>query len=115
MALQFARMDARMERQAKNEAVFRAVNREIANASEELGQRELEVPCECGRGGCEELLVVPGDVYDRVHQQRDRFLVAAGHETPQIERVVETTSNYVVVDKFAEAADLVEREETDGQ
>jgi hypothetical protein len=104
-------MDARTERQAKNEAVFRAVNREIENVSDQLGHQELEVLCECGRDGCDRLMVVSGDVYDRIHRERDRFIVALGHQTPEIERVVEVTASYVVVDKFGEAEELVERED----
>jgi hypothetical protein len=43
-------MDPRDERIAKNEAVFRAANREIAQADKEAGgDGALEVLCECGQ------------------------------------------------------------------
>jgi hypothetical protein len=97
-----------LERQARNEAMFRAVNREIERLSEELGDRDLEVLCECGRDGCEELIAVTADVYDRVHGQADRFLVVPGHETAELENVVERMQRYLVVDKFGRAEDIVE-------
>jgi hypothetical protein len=107
-------VDARDTRQAKNEAVFRAVNREIENASDQVGDRDLEVLCECGRSGCEELIEVTADAYDRIHREADRFIVVPGHESPDIERVVESTERYLVVDKFGEAEEIVERDASSG-
>ncbi len=107
-------MDERAGRQAKNEALLRAVNREIENASEQLGDRDLEVVCECGQQTCGGLIYVTADIYDGVHRERDRFLVLPGHENPEIERVVEATDQYVVVDKFGEAEDIVERQDPSG-
>ena len=55
----FLAMDARLDRVSRNEAVYRAVNREIEHASEELGEGprdRIEVICECGREGCSETL-----------------------------------------------------------
>ena len=101
-------MEERLERQAQNEAMFRAVNREIETASKEVGDTELEVLCECGREGCREVIVVTATVYDSIHGQQDRFLLVAGHETPEIERVVESSGEYVIVDKFGEAEQAVE-------
>jgi hypothetical protein len=43
---------------------------------------------------------VPIDVYERVRSQDDRFIVRPGHESPEIERAVEWTDDYVVVDKI---------------
>lgn len=103
-------VDARDKRVAKNEAVVRAVNRKIEQASEEIGDGDLEVLCECGRDGCHGAIAVTVADYDRVHGQRDRFLVLPGHETTDIENVVERTDRYVVVDKFGEAEDVAEKE-----
>jgi hypothetical protein len=50
--------------------------------------------------------------YDRVHAQADRFVVVPGHESTEIENVVEERADYVVVDKFGEAEDIAE-EKTD--
>ncbi len=102
-------MNPRLDRVAKNEAVFRAVNREIERVSEELGSiGELEVLCECGRDGCDALLSLSVSDYERAHFQDDRFVLAPGHETPEIERVVERREGYVIVDKFGEAEEIVE-------
>ena len=101
----------RLERQARNEALFREVNERIA----QLGERAqawspdgTDFLCECGEeGGCGQRVRVPLDVYTRVRAQDDRFVVRPGHETPELERAVEWTEMYVVVDKIRAAEPLV--------
>jgi hypothetical protein len=98
---------------AKNETVFRAANREIERAEQESGggtHRPIEVLCECGRQGCTGLITLTLAEYEDVHSQDDRFVVLRGHESPEIERVVEERADYLVVDKFGEAEEIVERE-----
>ena len=99
---------------AKNEAVHRAVNREIEHVAEDFGERgadTIEVLCECGQPRCTSLLSLTIGDYDRVHGQRDRFIVAQGHVDPELERVVEEADEYFVVDKFGEAEATAEEEE----
>ena len=104
-------MDERSERIAKNETVFRASNREIERADQEGGtgpDELIEVLCECGRQGCGGLISLTIADYDGVHSQTDRFVVVPGHESPEIEKVVEERAGYLVVDKFGEAEDIAE-------
>jgi hypothetical protein len=107
-------VDARNDRVAQNEAMYRAVNREIEQASADAvrGQNEqLEVLCECGEDGCNATLAMTIAEYDEAHVQRDRFIVASGHENPEIEVIVARTDDYLVVDKFGEAEKIAEAEE----
>ena len=107
------RMDERDERIAKNEMVFRAANREIEQADQEGGagpDQLIEVLCECGRQGCGGVITLAVADYDGVHSQADRFVVLRGHESTEIEKVVEERTGYLVVDKFGEAEDIVEEE-----
>jgi hypothetical protein len=107
-------MDARKERVSRNEAMYRSVNLEVERVSEELGGRpndHLEILCECGETSCDTTLDVSRVEYDEAHQQRDRFMVAPGHEDEQIEHVVKRTPEYLVVDKFGEAERVAEAEE----
>jgi hypothetical protein len=107
-------MDPRQDRVSRNEAVYRAVNREIEQTSEELGEGphgRLEVICECGEDGCSETLDLTVQEYDEAHVQRDRFVVAPGHEDGKIEHVVKRSERYLVVDKFGEAERVSEAEE----
>jgi len=70
-------VDSREARVAKNEAMHRAVNREIEHAAEDFGERggdTIEVLCECGQPGCKSLLSLTIGDYDRLHGQRDLVL-----------------------------------------
>jgi hypothetical protein len=107
-------VDTRPDRVARNEAMYRAVNREIEQASEQTGRGgddQLEVLCECGEDGCSSTLALTITEYDQTHRQRDRFVVAPGHEDPEIERIVTRNEHYLVVDKFGEAERVAEAEE----
>lgn len=103
-------MDPREERIARNETRLRAVNREIEQISvEELEagrHSELEVLCECGRDGCHERISLSITAYEQAHSESDRFVVVPGHENSEIERVVEQTPEYLIVDKFGRAEDI---------
>jgi hypothetical protein len=108
-------VDARKERIARNEAMFRSVNLEVERVSEELGggpNDRLEILCECGKDGCSATLDVGRAEYDDAHKQSDRFMVTPGHEDEQIEHVVKRTPDYFIVDKFGEAERVAEAEES---
>jgi hypothetical protein len=107
-------VDARHERVSRNEAMFRSANREIERASEQAGdgpQDRIEAICECGQDGCSETIDLTLAEYDDAHRQRDRFVIAPGHEDEQIELVAARTERYLVVDKFGEAERVAEAEE----
>jgi hypothetical protein len=105
----------RDERRAANEAVFREVNerRAAIDRQAEEGWAEsgelFEFVCECGvEGGCEGRIEMTLQEYDAVRKQDDRFAVMPGHESPEIETVVERNERYVVVDKIRALEPLVE-------
>jgi hypothetical protein len=105
-------LNERLTRQARNEALFREVNERIADLGERAQARSpdgtVDFLCECGEeGGCGQRVRVPIDVYERVRSQDDRFVVRPGHETPELERAVEWSDNYVVVDKIPDAEPYV--------
>jgi hypothetical protein len=107
-----AGLDERFRRQARNEALFREVNERIAQLGESAQAWSpdgvVEFMCECGvEGGCGERIRVPLDVYETVRKQDDRFVVRPGHETPELERAVDWTDEYVIVDKVDAAEPLV--------
>jgi hypothetical protein len=105
----------RDERQAANEGLFRDVNerraamdRQAVEAWAESGEL-FEFVCECGvEGGCDGRIQMTLREYDAVRQQDDRFPVVPGHESPEIETVVERTERYVVVDKVPELERFVD-------
>lgn len=92
---------------------MRTVNEQMAALDERADwappQQQFRFQCECGSaGGCEGRVLMTLAEYERVRRQRDRFAVVPGHETAEIERVVEEDERYVIVDKRDEVEHLVE-------
>jgi hypothetical protein len=105
-------MDERLRRQARNEALVRDVNERINAVDQDTPASEsvdtFGFHCECGRDGtCEERIWMTLDEYDLVRAQDDRFALVPGHQTDEIERVVESNDRYVIVDKVDAVEPLV--------
>jgi len=90
----------RERRLAENEAYWRRVN-------------ELDPPdpgvmnaifCECGKLECVDRVPMTAAEYRTARARSTTFIVKPGHELLEIERVVETTDRYLLVDKQGEAA-----------
>ncbi len=99
-------------RVAVTESLFREVNERIAQLGDSAQAWSpdglVEFLCECGVGdGCGQRLRMPLAVYETVRAQDDRFVVRPGHETPEIERAVDWTDEYVIVDKVDAAEPIV--------
>ena len=106
-------MDARQERRARNEALFREVNERIVELEDGITGFERDdsllvgFVCECAKEDCGEPLEVTRGEYEAVRDDPRRFLVLPGHEDDEeeIARVVERHSHYLVVEKLGEAGE----------
>jgi hypothetical protein len=106
--------DPRARRTAENESTYRRVNERVEELADEL-ELTPEFVCECGRGECSERLAVPVQEYERVRAHGRRFLVASGHERPEVEKVVDERPGWLVVEKVGEAgAAAAEQDPRDG-
>ncbi len=96
--------DALEQRLAANESIFREVN-EAINKGGWPGDEGSAVGfrCECARLGCNALVSLTPQDYERVRAYPRRFLMLPGHELEDIEIVVEAMPGYVVVEKRDEA------------
>jgi hypothetical protein len=89
-------LEERRTRAARNQTVFREVNERIV----ELSQRWITPPqfiCECENPRCAETVVATMDVYEAVRGDPACFLVARGHEVPDVEEIVDSADGFVVV------------------
>jgi hypothetical protein len=102
--------DHRVERLAKREALLREVNQEIAriDAGFTTDGAALEIVCECARNDCLELIAVSPTDYRKARSEPRRFLLVAGHELSEIERVVDRSDGFVVVEMEPTAAAIAE-------
>jgi hypothetical protein len=94
-------MDEESERRlARNEVLFRETNEAI-----ERGQwpadpaKHVRFRCECSRVSCGEAVEITLAEYEQVRKFPRRFVVAVGHETPEIEKVVRRRQSHVIVEK----------------
>jgi hypothetical protein len=92
--------DAREERLAQNEVLFRSVNEAIEQQAIEFGGLdEYEFICECAQSGCFERIPLTLRQYESVRAEGTRFFVVPGHENIEVELVIETQPSFVVVEK----------------
>jgi hypothetical protein len=104
-----SRSEVRKTRIALNESAYRAMNEWIR-----AGQRPdgaLTIICECGHENCCEEIRLAGDKYEAVRENPKRFVMSPGHLLPDVECRVEGGADHWIVEKFDDAAELVE--ETD--
>jgi hypothetical protein len=94
------------ERAGRNEALFREVNENIARSEERMDSvsDSFSVFCECALADCRTQIEIRLTEYVRVRRHTHRFIVAPGHDQPEIERVVERHPDYVIVEKQGVAA-----------
>jgi hypothetical protein len=99
------------QRAARNEALFREVNENIARLEERYSQTQTEPVylCECKNVDCTDHLAIDPATYRRIREQGRLFFVRPGHEEPRIERVVERHDDYLVVKKTGAAGEIAER------
>jgi len=99
------------QRAARNEALFREVNENIARLEERYSQTQTEPVylCECANAGCAEQIAIDPGTYGRVRSQPRLFFVRPGHEDPQIEHIVERHHDYLVVQKTGVAGQVAEQ------
>lgn len=103
------------QRAARNEALFREVNENIARLEERHGTTAAEPVflCECANADCTDRVPVEPEVYTRVREQPKLFILIPGHEDRKLERVVETHRDYVIVEKIGAAGEVAEQTQPD--
>jgi hypothetical protein len=104
----------RAERLARNEARWRELNSELERGLSDI-QRDPDeraaFVCECARTDCVQMVKLPLDEYQRWHADDRRFVVLPGHEFQDVEKVLEATEDYFVIEKrdVGQVHDVVER------
>jgi hypothetical protein len=99
------------QRAARNEALFREVNENIARLEESHGTTSTDpvYVCECANAACVEQIAIDDGTYSRVRAEARYFFVRPGHQDSELERVVETHVDFLVVEKTGAAGDVAEQ------
>ena len=88
--------DLTRKRLEHNEAVFRAINDELDDAS---SGRPRQYICECADAMCTETIGLTRSEYRAIRDEADRYVLVPGHELPELEEVVRREPDHLVVDK----------------
>src|SRR4051794_5525833 len=98
-----AELDERARRIGLNEALFRQVNEKIQEVRDRSGALEEEplsdILCECGDEHCTEQFEISVAEYQRVRSDAALFIIAPGHDAPEVEVVAVDADDYQVVRK----------------
>jgi hypothetical protein len=92
----------RLARAEKNEQAYKDHNQRRAEMDEAGGvpvDEPVPFACECDDPACSRGIELTIADYERAAAPPDQFVVAAGHEDPQVEVVVEDHGSFVVVSK----------------
>lgn len=94
-------MNDRAARIGLNEALFRKVNERVHDLAEGVDSPDgaMTIVCECGLEDCTEELQIERAAYEQLRADATLFAVAHGHESPDVEEVVEQRDAYDVVRK----------------
>jgi hypothetical protein len=97
------------ERIGRNEALLREVNEAIERGHWPSGpDQAVRFRCECAELDCNNTIQLTTGEYERLREHPRRFLVAPGHQLPDVETVVEAHPGYVIVEKRAAAGAVAE-------
>jgi hypothetical protein len=97
--------DVHKARLAQNEDFFREVNGRISEKAESHGldAHRYEFFCECSDAACVERVKLTIPEYEEIRAEPTRFVVKKNHVLAEIEHVVETADDHVVIEKHGEA------------
>jgi len=103
-------MDARRERLAKNEAIFREVNERVGEVASSFdlsgrGDYYVDFVCECADSTCFEQVSLTLAEYREIRSNPIRFALVNGHVDLEVDRVVGRNDRFTTVEKKGEAAE----------
>ncbi|HEX4677608.1 MAG TPA: hypothetical protein VH210_00175 [Gaiellaceae bacterium] len=100
--------DLQKGRLAQNEDFFRSVNERVNEKAESHGldSHRYEFFCECSDTACMERILLTLPEYEYIRAAPARFVVKKNHVIQEIEGVIETVSEHVVIEKHGEAGKI---------
>ncbi len=102
-------MDARARRIADNEGRFREINERLRTDLEAVpdDQAPVDFVCECGRIDCAQMVPITLTEYEAIRASSLEFFVVPGHQSPDVEDVVDFNERFARVRKHPESANRV--------
>lgn len=107
-------MSVAERRQIENEMIFRRANEVVGDNLDEIDANHIEddnphlirnddillrFRCECSDEKCDSRIPIQLSVYQKIHENRDTFIIKPNHQVEEIETVILTEDIYSVVRK----------------
>jgi len=101
-------------RQIENEMIFRRANESVGDKLDELDASHIEdnnpelirnddlvlhFKCECSDEDCDARIPIKLSVYQKIHENRDAFIIKLKHQVKEIEKIIISEDTYSVVEK----------------
>lgn len=89
-------------RLVENELIVRKANEEVARVMKIIvpDSEAVFFYCECSNKACNERIPLSVATYQKIHNERDHFIVLPGHITKSVESMVESKPSYCVAKKY---------------
>jgi hypothetical protein len=87
------------EQLIRNQVVLREVNERIAEIARSWSGDAPAFLCECSHDGCTQSLALSLPEFERIRSSPNLFMIAPGHESAEVDRVVETRHGSTLVEK----------------
>ena len=87
------------ERLVRNQVLLREINDRIPEIARSWSGGTTEFLCECSRDDCAETLPLTLPEYERIRSSPSFFVVVPGHESLEVDRVVEARHGSNLVEK----------------
>ncbi len=101
-------------RQIENEMIFRRANEKVGDGLDKLDAQHIEegnpdlvrtddgilhFKCECSDENCDARIPIKLSIYQKIHLNRNAFVIKLKHQVNAIEKVIVTEDTYSVVEK----------------
>jgi len=102
----------------ENEAMFRKLNESVNHDVATLDVIDkgalkpgfkLQYFCECADEACKQRITLSVRTYQKIHAERDRFIIIPGHNVAKVETIVKRYKTFNVVDKKIDAPEKPQR------
>src|SRR5688572_19394904 len=98
-------MSLSRERLARNQVIFREVNERLRTIADAAPDGKANYLCECTDVHCTRRIELRLFEYEEVRARGNCFFIVPGHDRPDVERIVDETGRYVVVEKIVPVDD----------
>lgn len=91
----------------ENEQLIQARNENFKNALKKFYSpdrtavhEKMNFFCECSDLQCKGYVVLSISQYEAIHARDDRFVIMPKHDLPKVEKIVDHTAGYDIVEKY---------------